>query len=69
MTNQCEESASSTPFQEFFRTEAATGALAISRKAIVVTDDRKARHVFGERSPALTLRTTSEARPPASRRG
>src|SRR5213083_3021015 len=29
MTNQCEESASSTPFQEFFRTEAATGALLV----------------------------------------
>jgi hypothetical protein len=40
--------------------EAATGALAISRGAIVVSDDRKARRIFGTRHPLLPLRTTSE---------
>jgi hypothetical protein len=38
--------------------EAATGALARSRGAILVSDDRKARQVF---RPVLDLRTTSEA--------
>lgn len=40
--------------------EAATGALAVSRQATVVTDDRKARRVFSALNPPLTVRTTSE---------
>lgn len=40
--------------------EAATGALAIGRGAIVVTDDRKARSVFARCDQPLPLSTTSE---------
>lgn len=40
--------------------EAATGALARSRGAVLVSDDRKARQVFSAPSLRLNLRTTSE---------
>lgn len=40
--------------------EASTGALARSRGAALVSDDRKARRVFGALNPALSLHTTSE---------
>ncbi len=40
--------------------EAATGALARSRGAVVVSDDRKARRIFNELEPPLSLRATSE---------
>ena len=38
--------------------EAATGAIALSRGAIVVTDDRKAQRIFSTQYPTLTVRTT-----------
>lgn len=40
--------------------EAATGALALGRGAVVVTDDRKARRVFDGHAPPLSICTTSE---------
>jgi hypothetical protein len=40
--------------------EAATGSLARGRDVTLVSDDRKARRVFGALNPPLTLRTTSE---------
>ena len=40
--------------------EAASGALAVCRGGVFVTDDRKARRVFEERYPAVRLLSTSE---------